>query len=899
MPDHGEFLVTEQQEQGGCVVYFGRDEEGSVHPIPEQILGSHIKLNGPRERMLAGQLEHHRRFALRIATDRHRARLSASRCRGLLGPRVQLLPHQLYLAREIASRPAARVLLADEVGLGKTIEAGLILHQLLTLDRARRALIMVPDSLVHQWLVEMLRRFNLQFTVLDEARCAADDIDLDSSFEAIFGDDDASPAEAENLDNPFDSAQLVLCAIDWPATDFERQQQILDTQWDVLIVDEAHHLQWQEDGRCSPSYALVEQLAAQTPSVLLLTATPENAGIDGHFARLRLLDPQRYHSLSAFREEQNQYGDITALIEGLRDQPASTLASADSRAALQDYLGEEKLSALADGGDSALIEKACHELLDRFGTGRMLYRNTRQSVGGFPRRVLIGHELDNPLTDSDAELQAQLQPERGLGEDWLRSDPRVRWLEKWLLQQPDDKVLLICGNADTAEDLELYLRLRRGIASAVFHEHLSLIERDRAAAYFAESEDGAQLLLCSEIGSEGRNFQFAQHLVLFDLPLNPDLLEQRIGRLDRIGKQGDVQIQLPYYRNSAQARLLRWYDEALGIFSAPCTIGAAMQQRYAEALEAALVNPDITVFEALLEDARETANALRDDLGRGRNRLLELNSCRPRQAAELVATLEAEQGSEALAEYLEQLADQFGLEHEHHSEDAIILRPGEHMLTEAFPHLPDEGISGSFNREKALSREDLAWFSWEHPLVRDAMAMISDSDFGSATLCTLPVKGLSTGSLLLEAYYRPVLQAPMHLQLSRYLPADSLREVIDQESRKLSHAVSHDKLNQLCKSVKKNLIPALLRQVREPLVAMIDEMESLSQEALSQWRQSALERHAAERRDERQRLAALIARSPELDEGVLADFDSETDIGQQALQALSLSMSGLRLAIVN
>jgi len=171
------------------------------------------------------------------------------------------------------------------------------------------------------------------------------------------------------------------------------------------------------------------------------------------------------------------------------------------------------------------------DLLDRFGTGRMLFRNTRASVGGFPQRVLHEHPLDAPveyqsaldLVDEESDLHSELL----LGDAWIKLDPRVRWVEKFLLRHPDDNVLLICSGKNAAQDLELQLRVRRGIASAVFVEELSLIERDRAAAYFAAPEDGAQVLTCSEIGSEGCNFQFAQHLILFDLPRNPDLLEKR------------------------------------------------------------------------------------------------------------------------------------------------------------------------------------------------------------------------------------------------------------------------------------------------------------------------------------------------------------------------------------
>lgn len=107
-------------------------------------------------------------------------------------------------------------------------------------------------------------------------------------------------------------------------------------------------------------------------------------------------------------------------------------------------------------------------------------------------------------------------------------------------------MLVICAKAATALQLEQVLREREGIRAAVFHEGMSIVERDRAAAWFAEEDSGAQVMLCSEIGSEGRNFQFASNPVMFDLPFNPDLLEQRIGRLDRIGQAHDIQIHVPY-----------------------------------------------------------------------------------------------------------------------------------------------------------------------------------------------------------------------------------------------------------------------------------------------------------------------------------------------------------------
>jgi ATP-dependent helicase HepA len=900
VPGQGRLIVKEQQELNGCMVYFAEDENGEVQPVPEQLLSANIKLSNAKERLLAGQVEHHRRFELRAATLEQQNICMAAHTQGLLGPRVQLLPHQLYIAAEVASRAAPRVLLADEVGLGKTIEAGLIIHQLLLLERAKRVLILLPDSLVHQWLVEMLRRFNLKFSIFNEARCRQID-EYEDEPGSIFFDEAESKAKEEN---PFEEAQLVICPLSWLSSHERRQQQLSEAGWDMLVVDEAHHLQWHEDGSSSAEYQLVERLSAEIPSVLLLTATPENAGIDGHFARLRLLDPARYPSLNAFCAEQEQYEGISELIQGLSDNAEAALADPEFTSKLQPLLDADQLAQLDLNHDPAIIEKVIRDLLDRFGTGRMLFRNTRASVGGFPQRVLHEHPLDAPAEYLQAlsivDAESALHPELLLGDAWIKLDPRVAWVEKFLLENPDEKVLLICSDMNTARDLELQLRVRRGIASAVFVEELSLIERDRAAAYFADPEEGAQLLVCSEIGSEGRNFQFAQHLILFDLPLNPDLLEQRIGRLDRIGQLGDVNLHVPYYIASAQEKLLSWYRDALAIFSQPCTVGNVLMQEFEPALLAALEHQgNEAAFAELIQAAAEKSEQLQISLRNGRNRLLEMNSCHPQRAAELISSLETEQRSESLADYIGILADQFGLEHEDHSDNAIILRPGDHMITESFPHLPEDGITGTFDRERALSREDMAYFSWEHPLVSSAMDLVMSSDFGSSSVCTIAVKGLKPGTLLLEAFFSPALQAPAWLQLQRYLPAHSFRLVVDQQLRNLSANVDHKRLNQLAKSVKKTVMPALLREVRPSLTTMLPNVEALAEAAAKEWSNTALDNYQTDRSAERQRLQALMNRNPHISPVELESFDAETLLGKDALAAMQLNMSALRLAIVS
>lgn len=166
----------------------GGEEDQALGTIHETALDPNVRFSKPEDRLLTHQLDDNAWFNLRYDTRHALADLAVAPSRGLYGPRVSLIPHQLYIGHEVARRFAPRVLLADEVGLGKTIEAGLIIHQQLITGRASRVLIIVPPALSFQWFVEMIRRFNLHFTLLDEERCqniVADNAPATSPDEAV------------------------------------------------------------------------------------------------------------------------------------------------------------------------------------------------------------------------------------------------------------------------------------------------------------------------------------------------------------------------------------------------------------------------------------------------------------------------------------------------------------------------------------------------------------------------------------------------------------------------------------------------------------------------------------------------------------------------------------------
>ncbi|QXH36942.1 RNA polymerase-associated protein RapA [Pseudomonas muyukensis] len=874
--------VREVEDVDGLLVYHGIDGQNQACTLPETQLSNFIQFRLASDRLFAGQIDPLSWFSLRYNTLQHTSKQMLSTLWGLGGVRAQPIAHQLHIAREVADRIAPRVLLADEVGLGKTIEAGLVIHRQLLSGRASRVLILVPENLQHQWLVEMRRRFNLQVALFDAER---------------FIESDAS--------NPFEDAQLALVALEWLVDDEKAQDALFAAGWDLMVVDEAHHLVWHEE-QASPEYALVEQLAQVIPGVLLLTATPEQLGQDSHFARLRLLDPNRFHDLAAFRAESEHYRPVAEAVQELLDEGR---LSPKAHATIQGFLGAEGealLGAVSDG-DSQASARLIRELLDRHGTGRVLFRNTRAAIQGFPERQLHPYPLANPEQYAELpsgeraelypEVAFQAQGEAADDERWWRFDPRVDWLIDTLKMLKRTKVLVICAHAETAMDLEDALRVRSGIPATVFHEGMSILERDRAAAYFADEEFGAQVLICSEIGSEGRNFQFAHHLVMFDLPAHPDLLEQRIGRLDRIGQKHTIELHIPYLQDSPQQRLFQWYHEGLNAFLNTCPTGNALQHQFGPRLLAQLPGGDAKGWDKLVAEARAERERLEAELHTGRDRLLELNSGGAGEGQALVEDILEQDDQFALPIYMETLFDAFGIDSEDHSENALVLKPSEKMLDASFPLGDDEGVTITYDRGQALSREDMQFLTWEHPMVQGGMDLVLSGSMGNTAVALIKNKALKPGTVLLELLYVSEVVAPRSLQLGRYLPPAALRCLLDANGNDLGPRVAFETLNDQLESVPKASANKFVQAQRDVLAKRIADGEAKVMPTHEERVAQAKQRLSAEADEELARLTALKAVNPSVRDSEIDALRKQREDSLTALEKAALRLEAIRVLV--
>lgn len=886
-------LVTEVVEKNGLLTYTGTLPEGELCQLPEAELGNHIRFNKPQDRMLAGQIDQNSNFTLRYKTLNYNHSLRKSPLRGLIGPRTSLIPHQLHIAREVSQRHAPRVMLADEVGMGKTIEAGLILHQLLITGRANRVLILLPESLVHQWLVEMLRRFNLRFSMFDEERCHQTDDD-----------------------NPFNTEQLIISSICFLANDDKRRQQAQDADFDLLIVDEAHHLIWSEE-ETNSEYQCIESLANRIPGLLLLTATPEQMGTKSHFAHLRLLDSDRFHNLATFEAEEKDYEPVANAVQELLDNDSKALPE-QARDHLINFLGDDSktLIDILETGDEEAQNTAriqlLRRLLDRHGTGRVMFRNTRAAVGGFSGRAVQGYpqvlpELYEIALEEETFYRHNLYPELAYQaqirvedmDPWWKVDPRVEWLMNLLRLLKKQKVLVICANANTALDLENALRILSGIPVAVFHENMSIIERDRAAAYFAEEDHGAQVLVCSEIGSEGRNFQFAHHLVLFDLPEHPDLLEQRIGRLDRIGQTEVIKIHVPYLQGTGQEALFHWYNSGLNAFADTCPAGSMVQLQLGTDLSLFLQpgsdSSEDNMAKLLANTARLNQQQM-NHLHKGRDRLLELNSRGLASSEDMINDIEEQEQPRQLKRFMEKLFEGFGVESEDYSKHCLVIRPGNHMIT-SYPGIYEDGMTVTFDRELALSREDMHFLTWEHPIVTEGMDMVLTSELGNTSVALLKNKTLKPGTILLEAIYVVETNADRALQLDRYLPATPIRCLIDPAHNNLSEKVSFDTLNAQLQPLKRGIAKKLVNSQRTLFLTMVEKAESYAKDQVQPIVSRACQNLLTDVTEEIKRLAALKIVNPNVRSEEIEYLKNRAAQGHQALQKAVLRLDALRIMI--
>jgi superfamily II DNA or RNA helicase len=527
------------------------------------------------------------------------------------------LPHQIHALSRAISGDRVRYLLADEVGLGKTIEAGLVMRELKLRGLVRRILVVSPNGIATQWVAEMQTHFSEQFQLV-----LGDDI---STLQRL------APG-ADQRNSAWSMFNQVIVSLDsvkpmdkrrgWTAervADYNRSrfEDLITAGWDLVVVDEAHRLGGSTDQVAR--YKLGKGLAEAAPYVLLLSATPHQGKTDAFHRLMNLLDDEAFPDMdSVSRERVAPYvirtekrkaidADGKPLFKPRRTQMAPVVW--ERRHHLQKLLYEAVTDYVREGYNQALREKKRHIGFLMILMQRLVVSSTRAIRTTLERRLaalregeqqasLRLAELDNGtegLESSDddmAELYdmdgqelldellkshvSALQSEGSHVETLLdatvrceqagpdaKAEALIEWIYKLQAEEnePDLKVLIFTEFVPTQQMLKEFLEAR-GISVVTLNGSMDMEERKQAQDAFRKSH---RVLVSTDAGGEGLNLQFAHVIINYDIPWNPMRLEQRIGRVDRIGQPKKVQAINFVFEDSVEFRVREVLEQKLSV----------------------------------------------------------------------------------------------------------------------------------------------------------------------------------------------------------------------------------------------------------------------------------------------------------------------------------------------
>jgi ATP-dependent helicase HepA len=630
-----------------------------------------------------------------------------------LGGRVRLFPHQLYVAERATGTDPVRWLLADEVGLGKTVEAALIMNRLVHGGRVERCLVVAPESLTVQWLGELWRKYHQVFTLLDAARLA----DVARDFGADF--------------NPFDVHRRCVIALETLTERPVLTTQAVHAGIDLLVVDEAQHLRRPAGHPGEPGYRAVAPIAALGRHVLLLSATPLEDDAHGFFRLLQLLRPKEFSDEASFERLLERRAPLPPCTSSTRRADIGGLpprvGDPVSFDVPNEWRAREEIERIVRSASAANAVEQRHKL-DRI------------------RRALAsGAALATVLGPDERELR-----DRAVAADV--SDPRLKWLlaraRQW--RAANDKTLVFVAHRETLEMLRTAFSHRAQLATGIFHEELSTARRDTEVARF-RAADGPSLLVSTECGGEGRNFEFCRRIVLFDLPWKPSVVEQRIGRLDRIGRRIPVEIVYFRPRTGLAADVVRFF-EAVGVFREPIAGLEPQLLPIERALEEIALDPDVSLtderLEAILGETRNAHTRIQEAAYHELHRDPYRAEMAPLILARVPPDLDA-LNEDTIVRACARLG--FTIERTR-GRRGYAIEFGNEALVDSLPGVPGgSAYVGTFDREEAVDDESVDFFASGHPLVEGIFMHSDESLSGRVARVELAI-GNEDGEGLVAIY---------------------------------------------------------------------------------------------------------------------------------------------------
>ena len=531
------------------------------------------------------------------------------------------LPHQLHVLNRVMERNTIRYILADEVGLGKTIEAGMVVKELKARGLIQRILVVCPTGLVTQWASEMQEKFHEKFHVI-----------LPSDFDTIrrLTDSDDVYGQYDQVISPMDSIKPLEKRAGWTDDKVEKYNEeriysIINSGWDLVIIDEAHRVAG-STGEVA-RYKLGHLLSQASPYLLLLSATPHNGKTEPFLRLIRLLDEEAFpNAKSIVKEQVAPYLIRTEKREAIDNNGNKLfknrithliLLNWDERHTFQRDLYKLVTSYVSKTYNKALRNRKKNMCLIflLIIMQRMVTSSTAAVRQSLERRLAVlknqatklGSLTEEDIADLDIEdgveeaLEAiSLDTEEEIAElehiisvakqaEFQHPDVKVEKLlstiDEILSEDPNQKIIIFTEFVATQEYLQRLL-VRRDYKVSILNGSMSIEERNDALREF---RDHSNIFISTDAGGEGLNLQFSNIIINYDLPWNPMKIEQRCGRADRIGQTRDVQIYNFIIEDTVENRVRQVLEEKLSVILKEIGV-----DKYSDVLDSEVAELDFT-----------------------------------------------------------------------------------------------------------------------------------------------------------------------------------------------------------------------------------------------------------------------------------------------------------------
>lgn len=575
------------------------------------------------------------------------------------------LPHQLNALERALSGDRVRYLLADEVGLGKTIEAGLIMRELKLRGLARKILVVAPKSLAVQWVAEMKTHFHEEFKLV-----TGEEINLMQRQSESGVSTGSAWSRCDQVIVSLDTVKPMTKRRGWStertaAYNRSRFEDLVTAGWDLVVVDEAHRLGGSTEHVAR--YKLGKGLAEAAPYVLLLSATPHQGKTDAFHRLMALLDETAFPDTESVTRQRvapylirtEKRHAIDAAGQPLFQPRHTQMAPVEweKRHQTQRLLYQAVTDYVREGYNLAMMEEQRHIGFLMILMQRLVVSSTRAIRTTLERRLATLQDAGQPdgadsaertaetdpaeiydmdgqelldelmdarpaaLRDEEAHVEALLQAARRCEQEGpdAKAEALTGWIYKLQAEEneADLKILIFTEFVPTQQMLKEYLE-ERGISAETLNGSMSMEERQHVQTAFRNS---SRVLISTDAGGEGLNLQFAHVVINYDLPWNPMRLEQRIGRVDRIGQQKTVRAINFVFQDSVEFRVRETLEQKLAVIFEEFGIdktgdvldSAQAGELFEEAFTASILNPDDA--EAAVE---QTATRLREEINRAR-----------------------------------------------------------------------------------------------------------------------------------------------------------------------------------------------------------------------------------------------------------------------------------------